>query len=45
MSSVKVGEKAPPFCLPNDDGTELCLKDFLGRRVVLFFFVKANTPG
>ncbi len=45
MASLTAGEKAPEFCLPDDEGMEVCLKDFRGRRVVLFFFVKANTPG
>ncbi|MCL6565847.1 MAG: redoxin domain-containing protein [Acidobacteriia bacterium] len=45
MATLQVGQKAPLFCLPNDDGTQVCLKDFAGRRVLLFFFVKANTPG
>jgi peroxiredoxin Q/BCP len=45
MAALQVGQKAPRFCLSNDDGTQVCLQDFLGRRVLLFFFVKANTPG
>ncbi|MCL6482190.1 MAG: redoxin domain-containing protein [Firmicutes bacterium] len=45
MPAVQVGQKAPRFCRTTDDGTQVCLQDFLGRRVLLFFFVKANTPG
>jgi len=42
---LKVGQKAPEFTLKTDDGSEVSLKDFRGRRVVLFFYPKANTPG
>ena len=42
---LKVGDKAPDFKLSTDEGKELSLSDFKGKRVVLFFFPKANTPG
>jgi peroxiredoxin Q/BCP len=42
---VKVGDKAPEFRLKADDGKEVSLADFRGKRVLLFFFPKANTPG
>jgi peroxiredoxin Q/BCP len=42
---LKIGEKAPDFHLKNDAGNEVSLSDFLGKRVVLFFYPKANTPG
>ena len=42
---LKVGDKAPAFRLPSDEGNLLSLKDFKGDRVLLFFFPKANTPG
>ena len=42
---LKPGEKAPDFRLPSDKGEEVALKDFKGKRVILFFFPKANTPG
>jgi thioredoxin-dependent peroxiredoxin len=42
---LKVGDKAPDFKLLCDEGKELSLKDFKGKRLVLFFFPKANTPG
>jgi len=41
----KIGQKAPDFTLKTDTGTDASLKDFLGKRVVIFFFPKANTPG
>jgi thioredoxin-dependent peroxiredoxin len=42
---LKVGDKAPEFSLHCDTGAPVSLKDFSGKRVVLFFFPKANTPG
>jgi thioredoxin-dependent peroxiredoxin len=42
---LKIGQKAPDFKLKTDNGNDLSLKEFAGRRVVLFFFPKANTPG
>ncbi len=45
MSMLKVGAKAPAFRLLSDEGQQLALKDFAGRRVLLFFYPKANTTG
>jgi thioredoxin-dependent peroxiredoxin len=42
---LKIGDKAPDFRLKTDEGKELSLTDFKGKRTVLFFFPKANTPG
>lgn len=42
---LKIGQKAPDFTLTSNNGKEISLKDFAGRRVLLFFFPKANTPG
>jgi len=42
---LKIGQKSPHFKLKTDRGSQLSLDDFAGRRVVLFFFPKANTPG
>lgn len=42
---LKPGDKAPAFRLKNDGGNDVSLSDFLGKRVVLFFYPKANTPG
>lgn len=44
-AALKVGDKAPEFHLKGDDGSEVALSDFRGKRVLLFFFPKANTPG
>jgi peroxiredoxin Q/BCP len=37
--------KAPNFTLPDKDGKEVSLSDFLGKKVVLYFYPKDNTPG
>jgi peroxiredoxin Q/BCP len=42
---VKIGEKAPEFTLSSDEGKEVSLRDFKGKRVLIFFFPKANTSG
>lgn len=45
MSMPKVGDVAPEFSLPDAKGNHVALRDFRGKRVVLYFFVKANTAG
>ena len=46
MSMPKPGHLAPTFTLTNQNGDEVSLKDFLGKKyVVLFFYPKAMTPG
>jgi len=40
-----VGQKAPEFTLPSQDGSPVSLKDFRGKWVVLYFYPKDNTPG
>ena len=43
---LKEGEKAPEFKLTADDGKEVALWDFRGKKdVIFYFFPKANTPG
>jgi thioredoxin-dependent peroxiredoxin len=42
---LKTGDKAPGFRLKTDEGKEISLEELAGKRVVLFFFPKANTPG
>jgi thioredoxin-dependent peroxiredoxin len=42
---LKIGDKAPDFTLKSDDGKDVSLKDFEGKRVLLYFYPKANTPG
>lgn len=45
MIMLEIGTKAPAFCLPNQDGTEICLRDLSGKWIVLYFYPKDNTPG
>ncbi len=42
---IEIGQKAPDFCLPNQDSEEICLRDLRGSWVVLYFYPKDNTPG
>src|SRR5262245_2360565 len=42
---LQVGQKAPMFNLPTDAGTNVSLKSFAGKTVVLYFYPKDDTPG
>ena len=42
---LEIGTKAPDFTLPDKDGNEVTLSSFLGKKVVLYFYPKDNTPG
>ena len=42
---LTVGQKAPDFTLNDKDGNVVSLSDFLGKRVVVYFYPKDNTPG
>lgn len=42
---LSVGDKAPAFTLPDQDGNPVSLEDFTGSRVVVYFYPKDNTPG
>ena len=42
---LEVGTKAPNFTLQDKDGNIVSLSDFLGKKVVLYFYPKDNTPG
>lgn len=44
MSNLE-GKKAPDFSLPGSDGKNHTLKDFAGKKVVLYFYPKDDTPG
>ena len=43
--ALEPGRKAPEFKLTTDEGKTVRLSDYAGKRVVLFFFPKADTPG
>src|SRR6478736_8829921 len=42
---LQEGDKAPAFSLESDAGKKVSLKDFRGKRVVLYFYPRDNTPG
>jgi peroxiredoxin Q/BCP len=41
---LNIGKDAPDFCLPDKDKKEVCLKDFKGKYVILYFYPKDNSP-
>tara|TARA_R110000868_G_scaffold85582_3_gene240650 strand:+ start:6232 stop:6687 length:456 start_codon:yes stop_codon:yes gene_type:complete len=44
MTTLKVGDKAPNFNVLNEQGHPVSLSDFKGKKLVIFFYPKANTP-
>lgn len=44
-SRLEVGDKAPAFSLPDADGKTVKLSDFKGRKVIVYFYPAASTPG
>ena len=42
---LEIGMKAPEFTLSDKDGNTFSLSDFMGKKVVLYFYPKDNTPG
>ncbi|EAJ1254383.1 thioredoxin-dependent thiol peroxidase [Campylobacter lari] len=45
MKELQIGDKAPVFELLNQDGVKISLSDFLGKKIILYFYPKDNTPG
>jgi peroxiredoxin Q/BCP len=45
MDTLKVGDKVPDFNATDQDGNPVSLADYRGRKLVVFFYPKANTPG
>ena len=45
MTTLKEGDKAPDFKVINELGDEMILADFSGKKLVLYFYPKDNTPG
>jgi thioredoxin-dependent peroxiredoxin len=43
--ALTIGDRAPDFSVPNEQGETVALKDFKGKWVVLYFYPKDNTPG
>ena len=42
---LEIGTKAPVFTLPDQNGNPVSLADFMGKKVILYFYPKDNTPG
>jgi len=45
MKHLKIGDPAPEFTVKDQDGKEVKLSDYNGKRVVIYFYPKDNTPG
>jgi len=45
MARLQPGDKAPAFRLINQEGNEVALSDFAGKKLLVYFYPKANTPG
>ncbi len=45
MAALKVGDKAPHFSGKDQDGKPVSLSDFRGKKLILYFYPKDNTPG
>lgn len=45
MAGLQIGDKAPNFTLPTDGNDSITLSGFKGRKVILYFYPKDDTPG
>lgn len=45
QAKLKVGDKAPDFTAKDQDGKDVTLSSFLGKKVILYFYPKDDTPG
>ncbi len=45
MNTLKVGDKVPSFKVNDQDGNAISLSDYFGKKLVVFFYPKASTPG
>lgn len=45
MTELTIGDTAPDFTLPGDGGQDISLSSYRGRKVVLYFYPKDDTPG
>ena len=45
MNTLKVGDKVPDFTTTDQDGNTVSLSDFAGKKLIVFFYPKASTPG
>ena len=45
MSNLKIGDKAPNLNIPNQSGENISLENYVGKKLVIFFYPKDMTPG
>ena len=45
MTHLQVGDSAPDFAISNQSGEIIRLSDFSGKKLIIFFYPKDNTPG
>lgn len=45
MATLEIGQKAPAITAKNQNGESISLSDFIGTKVILYFYPKDNTPG
>ncbi len=45
MNTLKVGDKVPDFTVNNQDSEAVSLSDYKGKKLIVFFYPKASTPG
>ncbi len=45
MNKLKRGDQAPAFSLPDQNGKHVALSEFQGKKLFLYFYPKADTPG
>tara|TARA_R110002050_G_scaffold16019_2_gene49032 strand:+ start:134496 stop:134945 length:450 start_codon:yes stop_codon:yes gene_type:complete len=45
MQTLKIGDKVPSFSAKDQDGNVINLSDYLGKKLIVFFYPKASTPG
>lgn len=45
MNTLKAGDKVPEFTSKDQDGNEVSLSDYKGKKLIVFFYPRANTPG
>ncbi len=45
MNTLKIGDKVPSFSAKDQSGNRVNLSDYLGKKLIIFFYPKASTPG
>lgn len=45
MNTLKEGDKVPAFTSKDQDGNSISLSDYIGKKLIVFFYPRANTPG